>query len=296
LADIAVRASVELAAMAVLFLRTWAVWRKSWYIAAACISLSKSASLMPDKRSNSFSAHLCRITNLHRKSELIAGRSWHTNLQADQVHFTHVPIFRSQGPCIATGVPKSPAFLYFAWPLIYDIVVTVLLMVKLIPIARHVSSLLDWLLFLNTGQTNMSDTLSRLFREGTLFCFVASTLPTLCVRRPIRRFAVLRQRCQYGCLAVQLVEQRLASPHLFCLAGVRSFPLKRNSLNFGCSNLTSRMILSLRSSGESQDAGLETKSFWSRVQKDSTVANPYQRDPNQFSVNIHKIETTVCQD
>jgi hypothetical protein len=56
------------------------------------------------------------------------------------------------------------------------------------------------------------------------------------------------------------------------------------------------MILSLRSSGESQDAGLETKSFWSRVQKDSAAANPYQRDPNQFSVNIHKIETTVGQD
>jgi hypothetical protein len=52
------------------------------------------------------------------------------------------------------------------------------------------------------------------------------------------------------------------------------------------------MILSLKASGETEESGLETKSFWSRVQKGTDhPRNDYEA--GGFSVNIHKVGPVV---
>jgi hypothetical protein len=57
------------------------------------------------------------------------------------------------------------------------------------------------------------------------------------------------------------------------------------------------MILSLRASGDSQESGMETRSFWSRVHKASNNAPAASYngrvDPALFSVNVTKFEETV---
>ena len=77
--------SVELSAMVVLAVRTWAVWRKSPYILVFC-GLAISAYLG------------IQIWNI-------------------KTNFAPVPVFRSQGPCIAAAIPGKQGEIYFAYPL-----------------------------------------------------------------------------------------------------------------------------------------------------------------------------------
>jgi hypothetical protein len=45
------------------------------------------------------------------------------------------------------------------------------------------------------------------------------------------------------------------------------------------------MVLSLRSSGEAQESGIETRSFWSRIQK----GNEHDAEMGNLGVNVHKV-------